>query len=242
MKNIELVNNVKHRNTRIITRKGKEFGDGVMSVATFPLEFRLLQPHYPILFQKDPETDRFNALALFGFEERENLFLDDKGWNASYIPLVMQRQPFHIGFQRGSTGSNDDKSRVMSINMDSPRINEQEGERLFLEQGGTTEFLDYMAAMLETIHRWNEQGQQFDQILLQYNLLEPVTFDITLTNGRQAQLLGFYTINEDVLGKLDGETLGKLNAMEYLMPIYMAIASLSNIKKLIALKSQKEAS
>lgn len=241
MKNIELVNNVKHKNTKIITRKGIEFGDSVTTAATFPLEFRLLQPHYPILFQKNPETDRFNSLALFGFEEGENLFLDERGWNATYIPLAMQRQPFHIGFQRGSVGS-DDTSRVLSINMDSPRVSEHEGERLFLEQGGTTEFLDYMASMLETVHLWSEQGQQFDQLLSQYNLLEPVTFDITLTNGRQSQLLGFYTINEDVLGKLDGEALGKLNDMGYLLPIYMAIASLSNIKKLITLKSKKETS
>ena len=36
---------------------------------------------------------------MFGVEEGENLFLDEKGWNASYIPLNIMRQPFLIGFQ-----------------------------------------------------------------------------------------------------------------------------------------------
>lgn len=238
MPNIQLVTTVDHKNTRIITRKSKELGDGVMSAATFPLEFRNLQSHYPILFQKGADNERFNAVALFGFEDGENLFLDAKGWNATYIPLMMRRQPFHIGLQKGPS---EDTTRVMQINMDSPRVSEVEGERLFLDQGGNTEFLEQMAVLLETIHLWNEQGKQFDEVLVELDLLEPVTFDITLENGRQSQLLGFYTINEEKLKALPGEMLERLNNMDYLMPIYMAIASLSNIAKLLQLKSQAEA-
>lgn len=241
MKNIEVVNNAKHKSVRVITRKDKALGDGVMLTNTFPLEFRFIQAHYPILFQKSHENDGYNAVALFGFEEGENLFLSERGWEASYVPLMMQRHPFLIGFQRGPAGSEADTTRVMNINMDSPRISNIEGERLFLEQGGNSEYLDYMASLLETIHVWNEQGKGFSQVLLEHNLLEPVTFDITLTTGRQAQLLGFYTINEEVLNKLSGDVLGKLNEMDYLLPIYMAVASLSNVNKLIKLKSQLEA-
>ena len=241
MKNIEVVNNVKHKNIRVITRKDKALGDGVMMTNTFPLEFRFIQAHYPILFQKSHESDDYNAVALFGFEEGENLFLSERGWEASYVPLMIQRHPFLIGFQRGPVGSESDTTRVMNINMDSPRISEIEGERLFLEQGGNSEYLDYMASVLETIHLWNEQGKGFSQVLLEHNLLDPVTFDITLSTGRQAQLLGFHTINEDALGKLSGDVLGKLNGMGYLMPIYMAVASLSHVNKLIKLKSQLEA-
>ena len=44
-----------------------------------------------------------------------------------------------------------------------------------------------------------------------------------------------------MLAKLSGEALGELNEKGYLMPIYMAIGSLGNIKKLILLKSKREA-
>lgn len=241
MNNIKLVNNVEHKNTRVITRRAKELGDGVMLVTTFPLEFRYAQTYYPILFQKKTGSDQFNAITLFGFEQGENLFLDEKGWSASYIPLMMRRQPFLIGLQSGALGSDDEPTRVMQINMDSQRVSEVEGERLFLAQGGTSEYLDHMASMLETIHLWSEQAKQFDQVLMEYNLLEPVTFDITLTNGSQGQLLGFYTINEDILAKLDAEALGRLNSLGYLLPIYMAVASISNITKMLLVKSQRAA-
>ena len=240
MKNIQLLNSVTHKNTRVITRKGKELGDSVMLVDTFPQDFRFLQTDYTILFQKNPDTGLFNAVALLGFEQGENLFLNEQGWDASYIPLMVQRQPFHIGIQSGPTGKNDDKMRVVHINMDSPRVSSEEGERLFLEQGGNTEFLNYMSSVLETIHIWNEQSPQFYEVLVNQNLLESVSFDITLTTGKQAQLLGFYTINEDVLSTLAGDVLAQLNAAGYLMPMYMALASIGNIQKMIKLKTQKE--
>ncbi|BFM22191.1 SapC family protein [Gilvimarinus japonicus] len=234
---VELVNKNDHQGVKVITRKSEDFGDNVMLTQTFPLEFRHLQPHYPILFQKVRDTDRFIAVALFGFEEGENLFLEDSGWGASYVPLMIQRQPFQIGFQNKEDGV----ERVLHIDMSSPRVSTSEGSNLFSDHGEPTEFLDYMASALETIHLWAEQGDDFDKVLSGYDLLEPVTFDITLETGRQAQMLGFYTINEDVLAKLSGEALGELNEKGYLMPIYMAIGSLGNIKKLILLKSKREA-
>lgn len=242
MKNIELVNSVTHKNTRVITRRAAEFGDSVMLASTFPLEFRSVQAHYPILFQKNRETGRYNPVALFGFEDQENLFLNAHGWNASYIPLMIQRLPFHIGYQTSPAGSSEDKTRVMHINMDSPRISQVEGERLFLEQGGTTEYLDRIAAMLETMYFWSEHGKNFDRVLVEHNLLEEVTFDITLNDGAQRQLLGFFTINEQALAKLNGSVLQDLHEKKYLEPIYMAVASISNINKLVALKNQHEVS
>lgn len=239
MNNIQLVNSVTHKDTRIITRRSPEFGDNVMFASTFPMEFRAVQAHYPILFQKNRETGRFNPIALFGFEDEENLFLTEAGWSATYIPLMIQRLPFHIGYQAAPVGSSSDKIRVMHINMNSPRVSRVEGERLFLEQGGTTEYLDRMAAMLETMYNWSEHGKDFDLALAEHNLLEEVAFDITLDNGVQRQLLGFSTINEDALARLDGRALQQLQEKNYLQPIYMAIASISNINTLAKLKSRQ---
>lgn len=237
MSSVELVNKIDHKDVKVITRRAEELGDNVMLVQTFPLELRYIQPHYPIVFQKVRDSDRFIVVALFGLEEGENLFLEEAGWNAGYIPLMMQRQPFQIGFQKGQDGV----VRVLHIDMSSPRVSKTDGSSLFSEFGEQTEFLDYMASALETIHLWGEQGENFDKVLNKYNLLEPVTFDITLETGRQAQLLGFHTINEEVLAGLSGEALDELNKLGYLLPIYMAVASLANVKKLIKLKSQREA-
>lgn len=240
MKNIESVNKIKHAKTRIITRQGEAFGDGVMLVNTFPAEFRFLQTQYPILFQRNEAADSFDAYALCGFEDGENLFLNQDGWNATYIPLMMRRQPFHIGFTPSSSESAGSELRVMHINMDSPRVNEEEGERLFTDAGENSDYLNYAAAMLETIHQWNEQSSDFYRELILCGLLESVTFDITLPKGVQSQLLGFYTVNEEQLRGLNADTLERLNKKGYLLAIYMVVASIDNIKKLIALKNKKE--
>ena len=69
-----LLNNVEHRDLRVITRHGSDVGDDVMYALTFPAEFRNVQAHYPIVFAKLPDG-RFIPLALFGIREKQNLFL-----------------------------------------------------------------------------------------------------------------------------------------------------------------------
>lgn len=83
-----------HRDLRIRTERTADTGDAVMTCITVPSEFRRVQTHYPILFQRDAERDSVSALAMFGFEPGENLFLTDAGWDARYRPLAIDSQPF----------------------------------------------------------------------------------------------------------------------------------------------------
>ena len=92
-----LLNNVDHKDLRVISGHGAQFGDAVMSTLTFPSEFRDLQAHYPIVFRKTMDGTSFEPIALFGFQEGENLFLGSEAWDASYVPHLIKRQPFLIG-------------------------------------------------------------------------------------------------------------------------------------------------
>ena len=100
MSRFALVNNVEHKNTKIITRRDEQYGDRMMSTMTFPIEFRNIQSSYPIFFQKDAETGQFFSIALLGFEKGENLFLTERGWEASYVPMSILRQPFMVGVSK----------------------------------------------------------------------------------------------------------------------------------------------
>src|SRR5215510_14038898 len=95
-----LLNNVKHKNLRIITARGARYGDDIMAALTFPAEFRNVQAHYPIVFSRSADG-QFSPLALFGFREKQNLFLGPNGWDVPYIPLMVERIPFLIGFGEG---------------------------------------------------------------------------------------------------------------------------------------------
>ena len=52
MTRLVLLNNVEHRDVRVITRHSVKLGDGVMYTFTFPAEFRNIQAHYPIVFTR----------------------------------------------------------------------------------------------------------------------------------------------------------------------------------------------
>lgn len=225
MSNHALLNNIDHKDLRVITTRGAEYGDNVMLAMTFPREFRNLQAHYPIVFRKNAQG-QFEPVALLGFKDAQNLFLTGPGWDATYIPLTIERQPFLIGFS-------PDRQPMMHIDLDSPRVSRDQGEPLFREFGGNTEFLERMSSVLLAIHEGLAGNEPFIGALLQYQLLESFVFDIQLNDGSQNRLAGFYTINEERLLGLDGAALDRLNRAGHLQAIYMAVASLSNVRALI---------
>jgi len=233
--NFALVNKEEHQDLRIDTRRSAELGDNVQLAMTFPNEFRNVQFSYPILFRKTGED--FMPVALFGFEKDENLFLSESGWNASYIPTMIRKEPFLIGTQGGS--EDEEAARVLSLDLDSPRVNKEQGEALFGALGEMTEFLEGQAAMLESIYEGLQQSKRFVQALLDQDLLESVTFDITLKDGSRNSLLGFYTIDEEKVPELSAETLHLMNRNDMLMPLFMVLASLSNVQRLIEFKNRK---
>lgn len=236
MSNLVLLNNVDHQDLRIITERSADLGDSVMYAMTFPHEFRDIQTYYPILLHQDEEQNYYPA-ALFGFQKGENLFLDESGWNAPYVPAMIRRQPFMIGWQASKEGAAD-KTRVLSLDMDHPRISEERGERLFQPLGGRTPFLEEAANLLEGIYIGIEQNKLFVAALEEHDLIESVTIDITLNDESSNQLLGFHTINEEKLQELPGDTLERLSKAGVLMPIFLMLASMSNIRTLVELKNR----
>lgn len=233
MTNPVLLNNVDHQDLRIITDRSARVGDDVMSAIAFPSEFRSLQAHYPIVFQKAADGSTFQPMALFGFQEQENLFLGDTGWDATYVPLVIERQPFYIGVSG--------EELMVHVDLDSPRISSTSGEAVFLTHGGSTEFLERMNSVLLAIHQGLQSTPSFIAALLANDLLESFVCDIELNDGSQNRLAGFYTINEERLNGLGGLALEQLNQAGHLQAIYMVIASLSNFRALIERKNRLHA-
>jgi hypothetical protein len=224
MPNPALLNNIDHRDLRIITTRAAEYGDDVMVAMTFPEEFRNIQALYPIVFRKTAEG-QFQPLALLGFQERQNLFLTKRGWEATYVPLMIERLPFLIG----KAG----EQLMVHVDLDSPRVSRTVGEPVFLPHGGSTEFLERMNSVLLAIHQGIEGTAPFIAALLQHELLESFVFDIQLANGSQNRLTGFYVINEERLAHLPGAALEPLSQAGHLQAAYMAIASLSHFRALI---------
>lgn len=219
-----LLNNIDHKDLRVETARSAALGDEVMFAVTFPAEFRNVQAYYPIVFRKSADGE-FQPIALLSFQEGRNLFLQDGRWDASYIPLAIQRQPFLIG--------RDGEELLVHVDLDNPRVSVDQGEMLFREQGGTTAFLERMTSVLLALHDGLQAVPAFVESLLQHDLLESFALDVELDDGSLNRLVGFYIINEEKLRALDGAAIQQLHRAGFLEPLYMAVASASRFRDLI---------
>jgi len=239
MTNYALLNNVEHHDLKIITRYGKEYGDNVATVLTVPTEYADVQREYPIFFQKDPQSGEFRSIALLGFEKDENLFLVNNEWRANYVPGIIARGPFLIGFQERETGGNITKNPVIHVDLDHPRVSRTEGSPVFLPRGGNTPYIDQIAVVLDGIREGLEVSKGMFDALTAMDLIEPMNVEIKFTDDLQYDLRGLYGINQSKLAALDCDSLVKLNRAGYLHGAFLVLSSLSNIQKLVNLKQQR---
>ena len=223
-----------HGDLRVRTDRSAELGDAVMASLVVPAEFRQVQARYPILFRRSADRESFTALALFGFEEGENLFLTPDGWDAATLPLAHDIQPFLIG---GGPGELDAKQ--VHIDLASPRIGD--GVRLFDEDRRPTPFLENMAAKLGTLDEGWRASADFFAALIRHELLEPLTLEVTLDDGATRSLVGYHVIDEERLQDLDGDALADLAAGDHLLPVFMAVASIGRLTDLVQRKNRRMA-
>lgn len=223
-----------HRDLRVRTDRGADLGDGVMCCITVPDEFRRVQDEYPILFRKNVERDDFMAMAMFGFENGENLFLDGDRWDAHYRPLAIDIQPFLIGGAPAGT-----ETAQVHVDLASPRIAGDEGVRVFDEFGQPTPYLETIAEQLGALDAGYKASAAFFAALRRHDLLEPMTLDVTLDDGSANRLVGFHVIDEARLQALEPAAVAELHAEGHLMPIFMALASLSKLGALVARKNRR---
>ena len=222
-----------HADLRVSLDHGAEYGDAVMSCITVPDEFRRVQTEYPILFRRSDDRERFTALAIFGFENGENLFLRGNRWDAAYRPLAMAIQPFLIG--GGPQG------KQVHIDMGSARVGAAEGMRLFDEAAKPTPYLETMTEKLGELDAGYGASGEFFDALDRHALIEPLTLEITLDDGSTNRMVGFHGIDEQRLSALDASALGELHAAGHLMPLFMALASLGRIADLVRRKNERAA-
>jgi len=235
-----MLNNVAHKDLRVAIRYGAETGDNVGTVLVFPTEYADVQREYPIFFRKDPSTGEFQSVALLGFDKTENLFLRDDGrWDGSYVPGVLARGPFLIGFQEQEIGGELRKEPVIHVDIEDPRVGRPEGHAVFMPQGGNTPFLDHIATVLAGIRQGIDVSKPMFAMLTELDLIEPVKLEVKPTADETYSVVGLHTINQQRLAALDGAALERLNRAGYLQAIFLVMNSMSNVRRLIALKQQR---
>jgi hypothetical protein len=223
MANVALLNNHAHRALRVQAGAAARYGDNQRFVPVIIGEFPYLAVHYPILLTKDQETGAFFAGAMLGFDEGENLFLDERGME-SYRPLNLQRAPFF-------TAGNE-----VAIDLDSPRIDDA-GRPLFTESGEPSQYLQSIMALFRDLKPGLDMTKAFVETLVRLKLIEPIDVDLAFDDGSKRTLTGLYTVNQAALKALPDASVTDLFRRDYLQLIYLMTASLKQIPVLARKKN-----
>ena len=233
MARYELLNNITHKDLRVSTRFGTEFGDNLGMVQAFPTEFAELQREYPIFFRKD-SSGELQAAALLGFDHNENLFLQGGGWNAAYLPGAVARGPFLIGFQEQQVDGQVRNEPVIHVDLDHPRVITGQGEPVFLAQGGNSPYLEHIITVLRGINDGVQAGKAMFAAFQALELIQPMTLDVRFDDNHGVNLTGLYGIDRERLAGLDAASLHELHRAGWLEGAYLVLASLYNMRRLIA--------
>jgi len=239
MTNHVVLNIQDHAKLKVNSQYSANLGDNISNTLTFPTEFAAVQREYPILFSKNPETGQFQSVVLFGLKSDENLFLNNGTWQANYIPSVITKGPFAIGFeQKNDTDDKYQQTPIVYIDLNNPKVNDTEGDSIFT-QGENSAYLNKVSQALITIHDGNQVSQPMFDAFNEHDLIEPISLDIELNNGEKISIGGNYTINGEKLAKLSGNALEKLNNAGFLSLAFFVSSSLNNVQNLVDKKNQQ---
>ena len=240
MARYELLNNVAHKDLRVHTRFGAEFGDAVATIPVFPTEFADVQREYPIFFRKDEASAQYQAVALLGFARDENLFLQDGRWSAGYVPAALARGPFLIGHQEQEVEGELRTEPVIHVDVEHPRISRDGGgEAVFLPHGGNSPYLEHIASVLRGINNGVEASRPMFGLLDELGLLQPLTLEFRFDDSNGANLTGLHGIERERLEALDGDGLQRLHRSGFLEGVYLVLASQYNLRRMIAEKQRR---
>lgn len=214
-----------HRALKVDARASAAYGDNQRFVQVVVSEFPHLVVHYPVLFSKDARTGQVYCGAMLGFDEGENLFLDEWTEREFYRPLSLQRLPFYA------------HGPDLAIDLDHPRVGVEEGKALFTEKGQPTRYLESIMYAFQSLATGMEITQLFIARLLELKLIEPIDMEAEFDDGTTRKCVGLYTINQDSLARLSDAVLLELFRRDFLRLIYLMIASLKQFPVLARKKN-----
>jgi hypothetical protein len=227
MTQIVPLNKETHRSLTVDGRASAAYGDSLRFAQVIVKEFPLLVVHYPILFSKNPQTGQLYCGAMLGFDEGENLFLEEWAERELYRPLNLQRGPFYA------------QGTDLAIDLDHPRVGAQGGQPLFTEYGEPTRYLKTIMWAFQDLRPGTEMTRLFIARLLELKLIEPVDIEAEFSDGATCKCVGLYTINQEVLERLADEVVVELFRRGYMRLIHLMIASLKQVPVLARKKNAR---
>ncbi len=196
------------------------FAAGAHAVPLNTIEFNFALKNYPIVFAG---ADVPMPVAVFGMQERENLFVsqDGKWLENAYIPAYIRRYPFIFG-------QNQDQSQLtLCIDRGSPLIGESP-DFPFFENGQASDTVNKAVEFCKTFHQHHMATQKFGRIIKELDLFANQQVTMRAPNGDQHVVGTYLAIDEGKFNELKDEAYLLLRKSGALPFVYMHLSSLSN--------------
>ncbi|MBQ4833293.1 SapC family protein [Pseudoalteromonas sp. MMG010] len=228
---VQPLHNEKHADIKIKNGINVEFMKTQHLVPVVAHEFARIANEFPMSFVKNNETGKFQAVAMFGLEPGENLFVEDGKWTAAFAPMASTRYP--LGLVKHPEG---DQYGIV-IDEASPLVNKEEGQALF-ENGEETAYLQRRKESLVSFIEYSHVTDAFTQFLADKDLLIAQTLTVDI-QGEKKDINGIYLIDEKKLNELSDDVFLELRKRGYLAPIYSFLTSTHQVARLARIKSQQ---
>jgi hypothetical protein len=190
-------------------------------------EFVSAAPHYPIFFLKNEEANQYNAVAVFGLVENQNLFIKDGKFEGQYVPANVRAYPFSLA------QANDDQL-VLCINEESDVVSKTEGQPLFDAEGKATEFFQGVNKFFQEFIDANNVSRNITAQLAELDLFKADGLQYRDAAGNERRVNGFFVIDREKFEALSDEQFLSLRKFGVLPAIYAHFSSLERIGAIIA--------
>lgn len=219
---------------------GFGFARKTNSVVISGMEFVHAAKEYPIIFIKAGKATL--PIALLGFRQDQNLFVDEKGkWDARYVPAFVRRYPFILaeapggeGASAGESGGPEGKKLAVCIDESFAGLSREEGKPLFQESGEPTELLQNAIKFLQEYQAQYQRTEIFINRLVDLDLLTGFTANAELKTGEKIALSGLLVVDEKKLMALEKNQVMELFRSGEMGWIYAHLLSLSNMNAVMA--------
>lgn len=191
-------------------------------------EFAAAAATCPIFLTKNPDTGRFYAGAMFGFEPGENLLAGDAPSRQVFAPLDLERQGFFLA-----------PGGAIAIDPGHPRFTAGHGARLFEADGQPSQALRRIQHVIAQLNTGVPETDAFIQALVARRLVEPINIDLSFDDGRSLSLDGLYTVSLDALAELEDAAVLELFRFGYLQLVYAMAGSLKQVSMLAHLRNER---
>lgn len=217
----------RHQSIQLNRNIGFGFSRMETAVPLIVTEFSAAARDLPIVFAGDDQM----PLAVLGIRSQQNLLVDENGkWKAGcYIPAHLRRYPFIL--------QEDEAKQQFALCIDESAEHFHEGkdivgEALFVAEQPTPLVTD-MLNFLRDIQQGFKITQAYVAAVREENLLIERNAVIKLNTGEQAQLDGFYIIDEAKFNELSDETFKAWRAKGWLALTYFHLQSQLNWQRLV---------